>query len=400
MKILYLGCFCEPTQRSLIDKLTGGRITVSTTTFQLAFLSGFLHLSQKLDYIINVPDIGSFPLRCKSPFIPRSNFRLNSIEGLNGSFLNLTFFKGISIYNSLVREASAWLEANKGERVTILVYSCIYPYIKAAVELKKRYSNVQICCIVLDLPEYFGDSTSFVHRFFESYYSKKIYSLCAHVDSFILLTEFMKDKIEVGHRPWLLLEGLYNPVEVADVPKRSKTILYTGKLDARFGIRSLIEAFMAIDDDDFVLWICGFGSDAQYVEAACRQDNRIKYWGLVDQSRVFRMQKEASLLINPRKPEGEYTKYSFPSKTMEYMASGTPTIMYDLPGLPLEYKEYLILVPDTSIEMLSAVMYEWGSKSSVDLTAFGCKAKRFILENKNSAVQARRVMDFLHNLNE
>lgn len=100
-------------------------------------------------------------------------------------------------------------------------------------------------------------------------------------------------------------------------------------------------------------------------------------------------------LITTRKGHEEYTKYSFPSKTMEYMASGTPTIMYKLPGLPIEYEEYLVLLPDNSQETLTAILKQWGSKTQAELYEFGEKAKRFILENKNSEIQASRLMNFI-----
>ena len=87
----------------------------------------------------------------------------------------------------------------------------------------------------------------------------------------------MKDKLNVGTRPWCLLEGVYNPIEVASQKKRKKTILYTGKLDARFGIRDLIEAFKRINDEEFSLWICGLGLDQAFVEDAVKSDSRIKY---------------------------------------------------------------------------------------------------------------------------
>lgn len=67
----------------------------------------------------------------------------------------------------------------------------------------------------------------------------------------------MREKLNVGLRPSLLLEGIYNPVCIVPQKKRKKTILYTGKLDIRFGIRDLIKAFNDIDDSEFVLWICG-----------------------------------------------------------------------------------------------------------------------------------------------
>ena len=143
---------------------------------------------------------------------------------------------------------------------------------------------------------------------------------------------------------------------------------------------------------------CGY-VDLDLIESLLKKlqkkDKRIIYWGVVEQKHVFEMQQQATLLVNPRKGHEEYTKYSFPSKTMEYMASGTPTIMYKLPGLPIEYEEYLVLLPDNSQETLTAILKQWGSKTQAELYEFGEKAKRFILENKNSEIQASRLMNFI-----
>lgn len=395
MKTLYIGCFCEPTQMPFINKHTKGKITISTTTFQRALLYGYKDEEQRFDYIVNIPDLGSFPKRCSTPFFHRSMFRFASMDGVNGRFLNFTYLKRYSIYRSVIREASQWIDSCSNEQVTIVVYSLIYPYIKAAVDLKKKYSNVRICCIVLDLPEFFGDNDSLLYRFLEVRNTRRIYSVIPQIDSFVLLTEAMKDRLNVGSRPYLIMEGIYNVVNIIPQNKREKTILYTGKLDARFGIKDLIEAFGLIEDETFSLWICGEGLERAYVENAAEKDKRIKYWGIVEQSKVFEMQRQATLLINPRKGDAEYTKYSFPSKTMEYMASGTPTMMYRLPGLPSDYEEHLVLVPDNSLETLAALLQEWGNKEQQELDSFGEHARRFILENKNSKIQATRLMNFL-----
>lgn len=395
MKVLYIGCFCEPTQMSFINKYTKGRVTISATTFQRALLSGYKDEEQRFDYIVNVPDLGSFPKRCSTPFFHRSTFCFASMNGVNGDFFNFTYLKRYSIYRSVVREASRWIDKCGNEQVTIVVYSLIYPYVKAAVDLKKKYSNVHVCCIVLDLPEFFGDNDSLLHRFLGVRNTRKIYSVIPQIDSFVLLTEAMKDRLNVGFRPCLIMEGIYNVVDIVSQDKLKKTILYTGKLDARFGIKDLIEAFGLIEDEAFSLWICGQGLERDYVENAAKKDKRIKYWGVIEQSKVFEMQRQATLLVNPRKGDAEYTQYSFPSKTMEYMASGTPTVMYRLPGLPFEYEEHLVIVPDNSLETLAALLQEWGNKEQQELDGFGEHARHFILENKNSKIQAIRLMRFL-----
>lgn len=395
MKLLYIGCFCEPSQMPFINKHTKGHITISTTTFQRAFLAGFESEKLKPDYIINVPDLGSFPLRCDTPFFKPSDFTYYSMNGKNCSFMNLTIFKHYSIYKSIKKEASKWMEVNRGEDKLIIVYSLISSYLEAAIELKRAYPRTKVCCIVLDLPEYFGDNTSLLHRLWGQRCSLKVYTLVPEIDMFVLLTKDMAGRLKLGNRPWMLMEGIYNPVDVKEQKKVPKSILYTGKLDARFGIQELVEAFRLIKDPEFSLWICGDGIERQYVEQASLVDRRIKYKGLLDQGEVFELQRSASLLINPRRGNEEYTKYSFPSKTMEYMASGTPTIMYALPGIPEDYLPYLIIIPDDTIETMRDVLWKYGNKSQVELERIGHKARQFILQEKTSNKQIRRLVEFI-----
>lgn len=64
------------------------------------------------------------------------------------------------------------------------------------------------------------------------------------------------------------------------------------------------------------------------------KDRRIQYLGSIPHDEILQLQRTASLLVNPRTPEGIYTKYSFPSKTMEYLASGTPTLYMNCQEFP------------------------------------------------------------------
>ena len=41
------------------------------------------------------------------------------------------------------------------------------------------------------------------------------------------------------------------------VNKSEKTILYTGSLASRYGIKNLINSFPLINDKEYSLWICG-----------------------------------------------------------------------------------------------------------------------------------------------
>ena len=106
-------------------------------------------------------------------------------------------------------------------------------------------------------------------------------------------------------------------------------------------------------------------------------------------------EQEATLLVNPRPTEEEYVKYSFPSKTMEYMASGTPVLTTVLPGMPKEYHPYVFLLEEETADGIAKMLKEVLSQSDEALFQKGRDARRFVLEQKNNVIQAGQILEML-----
>ena len=102
-------------------------------------------------------------------------------------------------------------------------------------------------------------------------------------------------------------------------------------------------------------------------------------------------ERKATLLINPRPTNEEYTKYSFPSKTLEYMASGTPVLMTRLPGMPKDYEEYVYLFDEETVEGFANTLGEV-LQSKSELQEKGKRAREFILTTRNNRGQALRII--------
>lgn len=128
------------------------------------------------------------------------------------------------------------------------------------------------------------------------------------------------------------------------------------------------------------------------------RDERIIFKGQLPRKEVLRLQRKATLLVNPRTPEGEFTKYSFPSKTMEYLASGVPTLLYKLPGIPDEYYEYCYTLEQLGVESLSQKLSIILSSSQQHLRSVGRKARNFILSQKNPIKQCEKIMMLIERL--
>ena len=151
-------------------------------------------------------------------------------------------------------------------------------------------------------------------------------------------------------------------------------------------------------EDNIELWLCGNGNAEEMIKDFSTKDSRIKFYGKVEHDKVLEMQHEASFLVNPRHSTEDFIKYSFPSKTMEYMASGTPVIMCRLGCLPEEYKKHLLFFEDESIEGFSSTMSRVLTMDPIALNELSYGAKNFILKNKTPDEQIGKVIRFLQNI--
>lgn len=115
-----------------------------------------------------------------------------------------------------------------------------------------------------------------------------------------------------------------------------------------------MNAFTSISGKEYRLWLAGDGNAVPYLKEIMKKDCRIEYLGFLTPIQVDERQKRATALISPRIAGNyEYVKYSFPSKTMECLASGKPYIAHKLPCDPDEYGSVIQYAENESDEALA-----------------------------------------------
>lgn len=218
-------------------------------------------------------------------------------------------------------------------------------------------------------------------------------------DKFVFLTEAM-NVVNEHSRPYIVMEGMSDGTmsgyKKSSEKKEVRSIMYAGGLHERYGLKKLTEAFMTLPQEDICLKLFGSGPFVEELrERYCKEDNRVMYMGVVPNTEVVEAELDASLLVNPRPTHEEFTKYSFPSKNIEYMASGTPLLTTKLPGMPKEYYPYVFLIENETTEGYSQALAEALTKTDEELFEYGARAKSFVLDKKNSCEQARRVIELI-----
>jgi len=281
------------------------------------------------------------------------------------------------------------------------VYSATASFLRAVNRIKERYPDIVVCDIIADLPAMTNLSSkkSALLKAFIEHSAEQSQDALGCVDCFVLLTKQMAEYLKID-KPFCVMEGISSPESKgADYQLQDKKIiLYTGTLHKKFGIMNLIDAFQQIKDPNYELRICGVGDSEDAIKAAAQKDERIHFWGKLPREQVLEWQSKATVLVNPRQNNEEFTKYSFPSKTMEYLSSGVPLVAYKLDGIPDEYDSYIFYVKENSLSCLADTIRQVCEMPESKRAAAGKAGREFVLNQKNSAEQVKKITNLLQSV--
>lgn len=394
-KLIYCGPYYNDDNEQEIIRMSKRHLNNAANRFQSALLDGLIKIYEKEEVIVlNALPIGTWPFNSTKLVLKDISWQIGPFQAHEIGCLNLPFFKQKDREKRLYRLLNSLVEHGD----CIILYSCYLPFMNAICRIKKR---IHFSIIVTDLPEFYDlGQTSSLRRIARKINSKIIYRRLEKVNSFVLLSEQMKKPLRVGSRPYTIVEGIWceeeNNIGSHDTHKEKKIIFYSGTLHYQFGIQLLLDAFSEIEGEKYELWICGGGEAADSIKELAQKDKRVKFYGFCDSKKVAELRKQASVLVNPRPAVGEYTKYSFPSKTMEYLASGIPVVMFHLPSIPAEYDKYLYYVDEKYGGLAKTLMYVINHpKEAVEKARIG---RRFIFEKKNSVVQASKIKSLVKDI--
>lgn len=401
MNLLFLSLLYHPLAVQETARLSRDGLQNQINNYQWAFAEGLrknLKVGESLT-ILNALPVGIFPLHYRRLFLKTRRFGADFQEP--GS-LNLPWFKQRARRRKALRAIKAWAQKSPENR-HILLYTLYLPYMEAILEAKKEYPDLKATVIVTDLPNELGIASGRRGLLKKAEYAMgdRRVALCQDMDGFVLLTQAMAEVLPIDGKPQLVMEGLILP-EVGEEAVNARpsaddekpAVLYTGTVNREFGIGELLTAFVGLCDE-CQLWLCGKGDLEEDVRKAADTHSNIRYFGYVSQREALALQEKAAVLINPRSPQGVYTRYSFPSKTLEYMRSGKPVLCYHLEGIPAEYDDFLVYITGDGAEGIKKAVRALFARPEAERAMLGSRAKAFVLSQKSADLQCAKLLSFL-----
>lgn len=325
----------------------------------------------------------------KKVFIREKDETENGVYYHYISTINLPVFRKILIFFG---SFFGVLKTKKQEN-THIICDCLNISNSYGMMLAGKIKKIPVVTIVTDIPDMMSGS-SFKRRINNNFFKS--------VDGFILLTRQMNARVNLKAKPYIVLEGhVDSSLPEIDTNDKTETlagikqIVYAGSVNEIYGIKNLVEGFILANLDNCELCIYGEGDYTDELRKIAQKYKTVKVFGVCENEKVVKAEQKAALLVNPRPTKPEYTKYSFPSKNMEYMVSGTPLLTTRLPGMPEEYYPYVYLIDDETPMGIADTFRKIFSASQCERENKGKSARKYVLQNKTNILQSKKIIEFL-----
>ena len=394
-RILVLSTMCS---RQYYEKLCAMR-TKPTLDTQQKFMTSIVEgLAQQDD--VRIDCISVVPISRSN--YPESVYKEHreTIDGINYlyvGFRNFPIIKNLTAASAMKAAVKKYYSQHNREEILVVADGLTVEVSMAAMWLKKK--GIHVTAIVTDIPliaETMGSSGG-LHGMYSRLYGKKANDLLLRYDKYILLSEHMNEVVNPEKKkPFMLMECIVDERMFDDIedatPLDRPAVMYAGKFYRECGVVELAKAASALKDVCDIWLYGGHGNCTDELEDLAKKNDNLKIHGIVPLKEILKLEKECTLLINPRFAEEEFSKYSFPSKTAEYMLSGTPVLMCKLPSLPEEYLPYVYVINGKEIaNSIRTVL----AKTNAELNSKGQEASLFIKNKKNKTYQAERIKIFI-----
>jgi len=283
-----------------------------------------------------------------------------------------------------------YLQAQVPKGTSVLMYA-VNPVFMIPLSIAKQTKQLTLTTICSEVPAFRRYDQSLpmrIKQFIQTFFNNRF-------DRYVLLTERMKDVVNVGHKPYMVMEGIAsNLPEKPYIGIRRNIVMYAGGLHYDNNLLMLIEACERSKDVE-ECWICGSGPQEDEIRRLAIKYSKIKYLGRKNHDQVLTLERQAKILVNLRDPSNILTDYSFPSKLIEYLASGAQVVSTNLRGIPQEYFDYVHSFKGQDIEELISIFDNIISETDEYLQERAKAALEFLRKEKSAEKQTSKIAKFI-----
>lgn len=389
MNIVLVSNLCSNNKFKYIQENKIVKSLVSSQSFFNSIVEGLKNIPG-----CKVTCISVLPITCANSINKDYRYEYENCDGINYYYLPISSLPYIrSFIDSVLLKRTLKKILKKENDDSIIVFDSLMFETTNTIKYAKKKGIPTIGCLT-DVPDKLEEmiNSSGIYAFIDKLYYKIATNNLPLFDSYIFMTSEMNTYCNKSNKPYILIDCIVKPFERKEkkMVNKKPVVLYAGKLIEKFGVLNLAKSAEYLENICDI-WLYGSNCDCKKeIEELCSKHSNLYVHDAVDRETILQLEKDCNILINPRFSD-DFTRYSFPSKTAEYMLSETPVLMYKLPCLNKEYDDYLYYIngndPLSIANSIKKVLSI--DKSKLEITAK--KAREFILNNKNNDYQSEKI---------
>ena len=172
------------------------------------------------------------------------------------------------------------------------------------------------------------------HKLYQVFFENKILK---NSDKYIFSSKLLEKKINVNHKPSIVIAGAYSEVEKYETSFGDNKIhiIYAGIIDLYKGA-FMVAALEEYLPPNYVLHIAGYGTqeDVDKLQECIKgRNDRVIYEGLLFGEEYYRLLQKNQIGICPQIVDATYNGASFPSKIPIYLANGLRVVAPNVPAI-------------------------------------------------------------------
>ena len=233
---------------------------------------------------------------------------------------------------------------------------------------------------------------------FEAYYTNKKFNWLTHIDHFIMVSDFIKQK-HIQYYPQIESKstGIYNFIDTELLEQNNahkNYFIYTGRVSSEKGLLTLIKAWQKFPNK--ILKIVGGGDYLNVLKEFVKEKKlgNVEFTGFVNHDELIKIVADAKFLVMP----SEWYENN-PLSVLESMALGTPVIGASIGGIPeLVTGERGFLFQPGNVNDLAEVIEKAYAVSDNKYKAYSDNCRKFIENNMNEDIIYRKMLNIYQNL--
>jgi glycosyltransferase involved in cell wall biosynthesis len=321
-------------------------------------------------------------------------FQTKGVTGEYLGFVNLIGLKHLTRFLLCLTRGSRALR--RWRPSVLLVHGVHSPFLWYAA-VSQRILGIKVVVILTDPPGVELPTDSQVTRFLRQLDVTLVRWALRWSDAVIALTVDLARDFAPG-KPALVIDGIGRFDGDAEDPRKDRnrhTVVYAGSLRTSYGVERLVDAVSGLTNPPATLEVYGSGELAGWVSEIAAEQIQISEPRLLSRDELLRAYRSADLLVQPRPVNQSFVRYSFPSKIIEYMASGTPVLTTRLVGMTDEYAPYVYWIDDDSSAGIRRALSEVLRLPREERLHKGRRAAEFIRATRSCEAQGKRISAFL-----